>query len=368
MALGAFAQDQWQLKKLTLNLGLRYEYLNAYAPATNRPAGPLQDAARFQQVDCLPCWHDLYPRMGAVYDLFGNGKTALKASLGRYPTAQLTTLADTFRPITSAVNSTTRAWTDSNGNFFPDCDLRNPALNGECARDGEPDLRSDSDPDHSGSGLDHRVGQAPGYNWTGGVSLDHELRPGVALSGGFYRTLVRQFHGDRQPARDAGRLRSVLRHGADRCALAQQHQRPAALWVLRHQRGQVRSGQQPRHARLEVRQTDRGVQRRRPQREHPAPWWCAGVGRLEHRQHDQPAGRHGVRFLEVEPVLRRRHAARDVSSAKRDQHGRGERLRNRQPYQHRIKATDRTCCRRTSRSPSSTEPAWGSLMLALLTR
>src|SRR5438034_7932919 len=45
LSLGLFAQDQWRIDRLTLNLGLRYEYVNAYAPATNRPAGPLQDSA-----------------------------------------------------------------------------------------------------------------------------------------------------------------------------------------------------------------------------------------------------------------------------------------------------------------------------------
>lgn len=31
-----------------------------------------------------PNWRDLSPRMGVAYDLFGNGKTALKGTLNRY--------------------------------------------------------------------------------------------------------------------------------------------------------------------------------------------------------------------------------------------------------------------------------------------
>jgi len=192
LSLGLFAQDQWRINRLTLNLGLRYEYVNAYAPATDRPAGPLQDATTFPEVDCLPCWHDIHPRAGVVYDLFGDGTTALKASVGRYASAMMTGLADTFRPITAAVNSTTRAWTDANANFFPDCDLRNPALNGECAAManqsfGQLQVRTRPDPNWI-TGWNKR-----GYNWQATVSVDHQLRPGVAVGAGVYRTWFGNF-------------------------------------------------------------------------------------------------------------------------------------------------------------------------------
>ena len=111
---------------------MRYEYLNGYAPAFERSATALADAANFPQVDCLPCWHDIYPRVGLAYDVFGNGKTAVKASFGRYGSATTTGFGGTFGPLAAAVNSTTRAWTDSNGNFYPDCDLRAQGISGEC--------------------------------------------------------------------------------------------------------------------------------------------------------------------------------------------------------------------------------------------
>ena len=192
LGLGLFVQDSWKLKRMTLTGGLRYEYINAYAPAIERRATTLADAASFPEVDCLPCWHDIHPRAGVVYDLFGDGTTALKASVGRYASAMMTGLADTFRPITAAVNSTTRAWTDANANFFPDCDLRNPALNGECAAManqsfGQLQVRTRPDPNWI-TGWNKR-----GYNWQATVSVDHQLRPGVAVGAGVYRTWFGNF-------------------------------------------------------------------------------------------------------------------------------------------------------------------------------
>ena len=187
LSMGLFVQDQWKLNRLTVNLGLRYEYLNAYSPTIARRAGPLSDATTFPEVDCLPCWHDINPRSAIVYDLFGNGRTALKASFGKYSNAGTTMLAETFRPSTAAVNSTTRGWTDTNANFFPDCDLLNPAVNGECGAlanqtFGQVQVKASPDPNWI-TGWNKR-----GWNKQLSLGVDQQVMPGVAVTAGYFRT------------------------------------------------------------------------------------------------------------------------------------------------------------------------------------
>ena len=73
-----FAQDQWTLRRLTLNMGLRFDYHNAYNPAQVLPATPYSDPFSFAPKYNLPNWKDISPRIGASYDLFGNARSALK--------------------------------------------------------------------------------------------------------------------------------------------------------------------------------------------------------------------------------------------------------------------------------------------------
>jgi hypothetical protein len=193
--MGIFVQDQWRIDRLTLNLGLRYEYLRAYAPAVDEPAGfPSFQPVHYEQVDCLPCWHDVSPRAAGVFDLFGNGRTAIKASVGRYVESLNSVHAQTYGPALAIVLNTTRSWNDSfypvgdprRGNFFPDCDLANVNVSGECGALANQSFGQPTNNSAPEEGFMTGFGKR-GYNWQASVGVDHELRPGVALQAGYYR-------------------------------------------------------------------------------------------------------------------------------------------------------------------------------------
>ena len=186
--LGIFVQDQWTFNRVTLNLGVRYDHLNAYTPESTRPAGFFFPEITFPEQTNLPNWHDISPRMGMAWDLTGDGRTALKASLGRYVLGDATRIAALRNPQRATVDSTNRTWTDLDGDYFPDCALRSPAANGECGGVDESTFGTlafgrNFDPDYTNGWYKRQ------YNWEGNVSLERELAAGVSLSVGyFYRS------------------------------------------------------------------------------------------------------------------------------------------------------------------------------------
>ena len=133
--LSIFVQDKWTLNKLTLTGGLRFDYFNTYFPETPLGPGPLVPTRNFTVPEYKwDNWKDLSPRVAAVYDLFGNGKTAVKVNLGRYVLAGDPTVGNVFSIL---ANTVTRSWDDRagrgiNGDYVPQCDLMNPNANGEC--------------------------------------------------------------------------------------------------------------------------------------------------------------------------------------------------------------------------------------------
>ena len=120
-------QDQWTLRRLTLNLGLRYDYFNAYVPEQSLDRRSVRAGAQLRQGRVRAVLEGHQPADGGgLRSCSATAGPAIKVNVGRYVAADIYTQARANNPVTRAVLNATRTWTDSNGNFAPDCDLTNP--------------------------------------------------------------------------------------------------------------------------------------------------------------------------------------------------------------------------------------------------
>ena len=178
-----YAQDQWTTGRLTLNLGARFNDVRAWTPEQILGAGRFVPERRFAPTSNVPRYRNLSPRMGAAYDLFGTGRTALKASLGHYPDIIRVATANPARALS---RNTSRTWTDGNRNFLPDCDLLNRVANGECGPWSNLNFGQVVGARYADGALEGFNRQY--HNWQGSVAVQHELRPGIGLNVGYFRT------------------------------------------------------------------------------------------------------------------------------------------------------------------------------------
>jgi hypothetical protein len=191
--VGLYAQDKWTTGKATLNLGVRADFFNAYAEPQSLEAGPFVPAREFPGVYDVPNWKDVSPRLGVAYDLFGNGRTAIKGNFGGFPLASgITRFTRPVNPMQSSVNNVNRSWADANGNYSPDCDLTNRFANGECGQ--MQNLNFGLNVPRTRYADDVSEGFAVrSYNWEGSVGIQHELYPGMSVVAQYARRIYTNF-------------------------------------------------------------------------------------------------------------------------------------------------------------------------------
>jgi hypothetical protein len=174
--MGIYAQDSWTMKRLTVNPGIRFEYYNGSIHEQSAPAGQFIGARTFPAVSNAPNWTNLVPRFAAVYDVFGTGKTAIKASASQYVKNEgmaLTTLGNLM-----GLSSNRRSWTDLNG----DRQAQENELGPSTGFSGGSNSRIDPDLTRP-------------YNWEYTASIQHELAPRLAVSAAYFHREYKNLYG-----------------------------------------------------------------------------------------------------------------------------------------------------------------------------
>ena len=181
--LGVYGQDTWTVKRLTVNAGLRWDYLNNKVGAQDAQGGTWIGPRHFDELTDVPNFKDLSPRLGVAYDLFGNGKTALKATLSRYVQTSTVGFARLLNPLNTSVNSATRTWNDAvalggNGDGIPQLSELGPLSNTSF---GQVSIATRYDPETI-HGFDNRRN-----NWEVSTTISHELMPRVSTELSYFR-------------------------------------------------------------------------------------------------------------------------------------------------------------------------------------
>jgi TonB dependent receptor/Carboxypeptidase regulatory-like domain len=117
----AYAQDSVTIKrKLTLNLGVRYDHFNTFYPAQSSPAATFPDLfpqRSYPQSPNIATWNTFRPRIGAAYDITGQGRSVIRAFFGQFDVIEGAELAEQINP--NGLSTQTYTWHDTNGDGIP---------------------------------------------------------------------------------------------------------------------------------------------------------------------------------------------------------------------------------------------------------
>ena len=213
---GFYAQDAWTMDRLTVNIGVRYDWFNNTLAGGVRPAGFFLPEIRTEAIENFPDWHDWTGRFGVAYDLFGDSRTALKASAGKYVGNDALDVTVDFSPYSRGFDF--RPWTDLNG----DGTVINPGGTPQFAEIGPS-----SNPNFGRPETNQRLdsGTQRLSNWEFSAGVEHQLNDSWSISGKWYRRRFGDFRWVGQHGPHRGRVLAGDVHRANRSTPAGRRRR-----------------------------------------------------------------------------------------------------------------------------------------------
>jgi len=199
---GVFAQDKWTIDRLTLSGGIRMDWFFSENPQFHLgpsllTPGRNYDVPKFSTTR----YKDWTPKAAVAYDLFGDGKTAIKANIGKYVLGQALVVGGlASQPGYNVQLVSSRTWTDNNNNLIPDCDLTRNSNQGPTQTG--PDFQVDTCLAAVGLNANfyrnelfpnlavqddarYGWGKRP-YSWEFSTSAQREIGRGVSVNGGVF--------------------------------------------------------------------------------------------------------------------------------------------------------------------------------------
>ena len=210
-----YVQDQWTRGRWTLQGAIRYDRASSWAPADGNGTSDVSffnpAPIAFERTTSVAGYNDITTRVGAAWDVFGTGRTALKFNVGKY--LQNATNDENYTANNPAarivrnvgMTGNGRGWQDANRNLVVDCDLRNPNLQDNRATGGDQCAALTGEARNFGSANPNlRVvnpailegwGVRPN-DWQIGVSLQQEVLPRMSVDVSYNRRWFGNFFVD----------------------------------------------------------------------------------------------------------------------------------------------------------------------------
>jgi hypothetical protein len=199
---GAFVQDRWTMDKLTVSAGLRIDWFYSENPEFNLGPSLLTPNRNYTVPKFSTTqYKDWTPKVAAAYDLFGDGRTALKVNYGKYVLGQALVVGGlAAQPGYNVQLTSSRGWVDNDRDFVPDCDLTNPLAQGPTLSGAQNQVDTCNAPAGVNANFydntlrpnlavqdDARYGwgKRP-YSWEFAVAAQHEINQGLSVTAGVF--------------------------------------------------------------------------------------------------------------------------------------------------------------------------------------